>query len=188
MSSPGDDDPVLRWLQNRNLDSLHACLVENGYTSVAFLVADDTLDREVLKDMGVKRGHQAPLLQAIAAEKEASTAAAAAHRYPPRDDGTPPPPPEAKEATNSAGGSPIVPGVPPAPAHLLEEDAEAATLLLSDERALVLSGGAVHTRGEGGCDTTDTVSTLPSSPVEGPRQKHLPCPRVRTLRLRCHNL
>ena len=48
MSSPGDDDPLLLWLRHRSLDSLHARLVENGYTSVAFLVADDTLDREVL--------------------------------------------------------------------------------------------------------------------------------------------
>ena len=65
MSSPGDDDALLRWLRDHNLDNTHACLVENGYTSVAFLTADDTLDREALKDMGIKRGHQAPLLLLI---------------------------------------------------------------------------------------------------------------------------
>ena len=36
----------------------------------AFLTADETLDREALNDMGVKRGHQAPLLHAIAAESK----------------------------------------------------------------------------------------------------------------------
>jgi hypothetical protein len=98
MSSPGDDDPLLLWLRHRSLDSLHARLVENGYTCVAFLIADDTLDREALKDMGVKRGHQAPLLLAIAAEKQASTAAASAPRCPPGDGSIPLPLPEEKGA------------------------------------------------------------------------------------------
>ena len=58
-----NEDPLLGWLRNNNLDDLHPRLAKFGYKTVA-----DLTDRDSLRNMGIAHSRQAPLLRAIAAE------------------------------------------------------------------------------------------------------------------------